>query len=261
MLGSGNRGKGASGGRIMTRRGRIALGVVFVFFMAVCGFVAGTAIGARFLVPPGSGLAGPAIAIGYGIMGAGLAGVAGIFLAWLLPPRWFLGAALPVTVAGAISTVVIVNIYIQSETEQQAHVEEAYAGLSKFRVTLLYMDTDNAPFARMEADWGERRYTATTSDAEPTTCTAALSGPEAVALLEALRGVEGVALKDEFPCAGSLGAVERELDWFIPEAKPPNSQGKHAITAACAAQYPALDRPFAAAAEIFRNGDHANECG
>lgn len=251
---------GASGGRVMTRRGRIALGVVFVFFMAVCGFLAGTVIGARFLVPPGSGLAGPVIAISYGIMGAGLTGVAGIFLAWLLPPKWFVGVAVPVTVAGAIIAVILVNIYIQSETEQQAHLEEAYARMNKFRVTLVHLNDAYAPFRRMEADWGERRYTATTNDAEPTICTAELSGPEAVKLLEALRGVEGVVLQDEFPCAGSPGAVERELDWFIPEAKPPNSGGKHAITAACAAQYPALDRLFEAAAGIFRNGEHAREC-
>jgi hypothetical protein len=258
---SGRRGlKKGRGEKIMTRRRRIILGVVFVFFMMVCGFVAGTAIGVRFFVPPGSGLAGPAIAIGYGIMGTGLAGIAGIFLAWLLPPRWFLGAALPVTLAGAVFTVIIINIYIQTEAEQKAHLEEAYASLNKFRVTLVHLNDGDAPFRRMEADWGERRYTATTNDAEPTTCTAELSGPEAVALLEALRGVEGVVLRDEFPCAGTLGEVERELGWFIPEAMPPNSGGKHAITAACAAQYPDLDKPFATAAEIFRRVDHAKEC-
>lgn len=67
-------------------------------------------------------------------------------------------------------------------------------------------------------------------------------------------------MQDAFPCAGTLGEVERELDWFVPEAQPPNSKGRHAITAACAAEYPALDRPFAVAAEIFRNGEHRKEC-
>jgi hypothetical protein len=228
--------------------------------MMVCGLVAGTFVGGRFFVAPGSGLAGPAIALGYGLLGAGLAGVVGGLLAWLLPPVWFLGAALPVAVAGVIFGIVIVNGYLRSQAEMQAHIEEAYDNLLKFKVTLIHVGADDAPFARMEADWGARRYTAVTSDTEPTTCTAELSGEEAVALLQALRGVEGVVLKDAFPCAGSLGAVERELDWFIPEAMPPNSQGKHAITAACAVEYPALDKPFAVAAEIFRNGDRAREC-
>jgi hypothetical protein len=112
----------------------------------------------------------------------------------------------------------------------------------------------------MDVDWGARRYTATAGDAGPATCTAELSGQEAVALLEALRAVEGIVLQNEFPCAGTPGAAERELDWFIPEARPPDSHGRHAITASCAAEHPALDRPFAVAAEIFGNGDHAEEC-
>jgi hypothetical protein len=245
----------------MTRRTRIVLGVVFVLGMMICGLVAGAFIGGRFLLPPGSGLAGAAIVLGYGILGAGLAGVVGGLLAWLLPPKWFLGAALPVTVAGVVFGIIIVNGYMRSRAEMQAHLEQAYEDLLKFRVTLVYLDAENAPFMRMDADWGARRYTATTNGAEPTTCTAELSGEEAVVLLEALRGVEGVVLRDEFPCAGTLGEAERELDWFIPEALPPNSEGKHFITATCAAAYPALVRPFEDAAEIFRRGDHAKECG
>jgi hypothetical protein len=244
----------------MTRRRRIVLGVVFVLCMMICGFVAGVFVGGRFLLPPGSGLAGAAIVLGYGILGAGLAGIIGIALAYVLPPKSFLGAALPVTVAGLVFGIIIVNGYLRSQAEMQAHLEQAYSDLLKFRVTLAYLDAGDAPFGRMEADWGERRYAATAVAGEPTTCTAELSGEEAVALLEALRGVEGVVLQDEFPCAGTLGAVERELDWFIPEALPPNSGGKHAITAACASKYPALNRPFEVAAEIFRNGAHAKEC-
>ena len=245
----------------MTRRRRIILGVVFVFFMLVWGFVAGAYVGGRFFVPRGSGLAGPAIVLGYGVMGAGLAGVIGGLLAYFLPPKWVLGAALPVTIAGVIFTIIFTNIYLDAEAEQQAYLEQAYTKLNKFRLTLVNLKDEDAPFKRMEADWGERRYTAITHDAEPRTCTATLSGKEAVALLGALREVEAVVLKDEFPCAGTPGAVERELYWFIPEAMPPNSQGKHAITAACVAQYPALGAPFEAAAKIFRRGDHAKDCG
>lgn len=44
----------------------------------------GTAVGSRF-VPPGSGLAGPAIALGYGVIGAALAGVLAGLFAWKAP--------------------------------------------------------------------------------------------------------------------------------------------------------------------------------
>jgi hypothetical protein len=244
----------------MTRRSRIVLGVVFVFFMMVCGLVAGAFVGGRFFVPPGSGLAGPAIALGYGLIGAGLAAVVGGVLAYVLPPKWFMGAALPVTVAGVILAIVIVNGYLRAEAETQAHLEEAYGKLNKFKVTLVHLNDGTAPFKRMEADWSIRRYTAVSNDAKARTCAAELSGEEAVALLGALRTVEGLVLKDRFPCAGTLGAVERELDWFIPEARPPDSAGRHAITAACAEQHPALREPFEAAAKIFRDGDHTKDC-
>jgi hypothetical protein len=56
----------------------IARGIVLGAFLAVFGFALGTLAGAIFFVPPGSGLAGPAIAIGCGVMGA--AGGVGICL-------------------------------------------------------------------------------------------------------------------------------------------------------------------------------------
>jgi hypothetical protein len=50
--------------------------------LAWLGLVAGTAVGAAWFVPEGSGLAGPAIALGYGVLGV-LAGVAlGAVLGW-----------------------------------------------------------------------------------------------------------------------------------------------------------------------------------
>ncbi len=51
------------------------------------GFVAGMMIGGRFFVPAGSGLAGPAIALGYGVLGVFAGAVLAGLLAWKLPAR------------------------------------------------------------------------------------------------------------------------------------------------------------------------------
>ena len=48
------------------------------------GLITGTAVGSRY-VPVGSGLTAPAIALGYGVIGAALAGVLGGLLAWKAP--------------------------------------------------------------------------------------------------------------------------------------------------------------------------------
>jgi hypothetical protein len=49
---------------------RLLLGGLLAIGGAFLAFVAGTAFAARFLVPPGTGLAGPAEAVGYGLLGA-----------------------------------------------------------------------------------------------------------------------------------------------------------------------------------------------
>jgi hypothetical protein len=245
----------------MTRPGRIAVSVIFVLALMVCGLVAGTWIGGRFFVPPGSGLAGPGIALGYGVIGAGTAGIVSVIAAYFLPPKLLFGVALPVIVVGGALTVVIIIAVLKSRAETQASLEEAYAKMNKFRATLVYREPGDAPFARMEIDWATRRYSVVGGTTDGLTCRGRVRGEDAVAFLGALRAVEGITLNDPFPCAGTLGDVERELEWTIPEVKPPDSGGKHAITAACAAQFPALDQPFAAAADIVARGDHERDCG
>lgn len=46
------------------------------------GLVAGMMIGGRYFVPAGSGLAGPAIALGYGVAGAAIGAVLAALLIW-----------------------------------------------------------------------------------------------------------------------------------------------------------------------------------
>ncbi|MFQ5633484.1 MAG: hypothetical protein ACE5I1_32355, partial [bacterium] len=54
-------------------------GIVFAILLAFLGLIIGTTIGS-FFAPDGSGLAGPAIALGYGSIGLLIAIFAGILL-------------------------------------------------------------------------------------------------------------------------------------------------------------------------------------
>lgn len=65
---------------------KILPGFFFVLFVSFLGLVVGTFIGGVFFVPPGSGLAGPAIALGYGLVGLVVALVGGVVLARRLAP-------------------------------------------------------------------------------------------------------------------------------------------------------------------------------
>jgi hypothetical protein len=60
---------------------RFAAGFVLALSLALVAFALGTFIGGRFIVEPGSGLAGPAVAIGYGVMAAVVALVLGVWIA------------------------------------------------------------------------------------------------------------------------------------------------------------------------------------
>ena len=63
------------------KQSKVVPGFFFVLFVSFLGLFAGTFIGSVFFVPPGSGLAGPAIALGYGFVGLVVALVGGVVLA------------------------------------------------------------------------------------------------------------------------------------------------------------------------------------
>ncbi len=80
---------------------RVVWSVLLLVAAAFLGLAAGTAIGARFFVPEGSGLAGPAIALGYGLVGVALSLVSAGLLIWKgsnSALRWTALGAMTVTV-------------------------------------------------------------------------------------------------------------------------------------------------------------------
>jgi hypothetical protein len=75
------------------------------------GFGAGTFAAGRLLVPEGSGLAGPAIAIAYGMGAALIAGVAAAIAAWKATIRGLRAAALIAAIFGvALAALLVVGI-------------------------------------------------------------------------------------------------------------------------------------------------------
>ncbi len=81
--------------KLARRPGRRALwGLVLAAGLAIVGLASGTALGARFFVPEGSGLAGPAIALGHGFVGALLGLIAAGLVVWKAPSAVLRRAAL-----------------------------------------------------------------------------------------------------------------------------------------------------------------------
>lgn len=96
----------------------IALLVLCSFWI---GLVAGTAIGAQFFVPADSGLAGPAIALGYGAMGALAAALLAGVLARRLPPRSLRRSAVVALLLAVLAALVVGYRFVTQQAERRAH--------------------------------------------------------------------------------------------------------------------------------------------
>ncbi|MEO0422693.1 MAG: hypothetical protein AAF184_10185 [Pseudomonadota bacterium] len=237
----------AERGRRVPTHLRLLLGAVLAVGLGLLAGVLGMAIAGRCCVPAGSGLAGPGIVIGYGLL-AGLGGaVLGLILALRLARRPLLIASGVAGVGGTIVAALLGLGLYNSAQESAAVLEAAYARLPAFDLVLEV--TQGAPFSRFEANWGERATTVI--DREGRTCRRALQGRDAVPLLESLRAVEGVLLQSPSPCANRPGPPVQTLRFLVREALPPNTSGELTISAACLEAWPALAKPLAAAQDVL----------
>lgn len=243
----------------MAEAKRTILLVVFVLAAMLIGLALGTVIGGIYLVPAGSGLAGPVIALGYGVVGALVALVVALVGIKTVPRKWQSRVAAPVLVAGLVVAVLIGRGMAASRAASDAFMAEAYENMNRFDVSLRYEPgVADADFNEFHLDWNVRELTVRFNDNRA--CTAPVPPAQAVTMLSALRAAEGVLYREPFPCAGSLGNPERHLEFTIIEAMPPNNSGDLAITAACTTDYPALSQPFEAAAAILASGQLQLTC-
>ena len=100
-----------------TEPNRPVWGTLVVLTLLWIGLVDGTALGA-VLTPKGSGLAGPAIALGYGVAAAVGAGATGGLLAWKLSSN---GLRLVGLVTGAISLILLGLVFWRVAMERAEH--------------------------------------------------------------------------------------------------------------------------------------------
>jgi len=245
----------------MKTRTRWLVGILLTLSLLVCGLLAGTWLGGRYFVPPGSGLAGPAIALSYGLLGAVVGVALGIVVSIFTPGRWLAYATIPVALAGGIVVLMVARSYMISSAETEARLQEAYDKLPAFTLTIELPETAaDRPFARFAADWSARSYDVTVAGDDPQTCSAAMAGPDAVRLLTALRNIEGRLMNEPDPCAASPGAVDHHLAFAIKEARPPDSEGSLEITEACLTRAPDLAAPRDAVTEMIAENGLPDAC-
>lgn len=237
---------------------RRILGTLLFLSSVTCCLATGTWLGGKLFVPAGSGLAGPLMALQYGVALAVVGGIASVLLVRRLSLRWLLGLTLPVTAAAMALAFLAGTAYFVSQREQQAHLEQAYRDLPRFTLRLSSAETAaRRAFVEISYDSGVDRFTATMADGSA--CAGAIAGRDKVELLTALRNVEGLLITTPAPCAAP-GAESHRLTFRIYDRKPPESTGDIAITETCLATYEPLRAAIEAADHVYRANRRSEVC-
>lgn len=224
-------------------KSKLLPGLLFTLLLMFFGLAIGTIIGATFFVAPGSGLAGPAIALGYGVIGAVVALGLSIVLARMLPRAHLIKGVY------ALSAVVVVLIavgVVRNSTRQVEHEaswnEEDYAHLLAFDLRLVNdtMRVTTRSFNAMTVNARERTFEVVPAGNASMRCTGRMTGPEHERLLEALNGVIVVMEMSPTPCADTYGEVSRVLHWGLDEATGPHASGEVEVTESCLQKHEAF---------------------
>ena len=184
---------------------RLWWGIFLVLGLAFIGLVVGTAIGARFFVPKGSGMAGPAIALGYGVLGGLSALSLAGFLLWKAGFRqlrlWTLGVC-------GISMVVLGAVIWRAVTlEQQRRADH---GLDRLLpapqgwslVSRLPESDPKRSFRELEIDAASWSFEYTAVGPEAARCEGRLIADEAENLA---RLVSALTVRERPFCSGASG--------------------------------------------------------
>lgn len=226
----------------MAIRSRALLGLLLAVALAVCCLMVGTAVGALLLVPADAGLAGPVIALGYGLVAALVGVVAAVMLA-----RWLSVVALRRALAAA-SVAAFLGLclvgYRVYESRQVAMRQRAAMEPSPFQqpYELLVEVTDAGAEAgpevqeiRFAQTAEEQRVVWITRDAEPQRCEDALVGLEGVDLAARLQAFAPRARNARGSCPRDEGArpVLYTVTWRASARLTSAGEGELTLDAGC----------------------------
>lgn len=223
--------------------------------LAAVGLLLGLWLAAQMGAGEGQGLAGGAIVLFWGLVGAllGLATGVGLFRSLTVGSRRVL--LLLVAPAGILIVGLVVAGLLRSRADMRAHLEEAYERLPPFRIALSpgpeYRGGKTAAFT---AEWPKRSVSFQAGERQ---CTGELTAPDAVKVLTALRNAEGVLYREDAPCGNGEGegVAGTRLSFVITEARPPMTEADLRLNDSCLREYPALGEPSAALEKLLASGN------
>lgn len=189
---------------------------VLVCCTAIAGFFAGAAIGGRYLVPAGSGLAGPPAALGCGVLAAFVAALA----------AGVLGARIPVTRLRAMAMTALLLVAfagawlvygvaeLRAQRRAAAGVDMPRPAATDLRLEAHIADSyDAGSYRALRIDGTTWRVQWTAPGPETPTCAASLTPREAQSVIERVDALEAALDATTDPCAGSATPITHGVGW------------------------------------------------
>jgi hypothetical protein len=193
---------------------RVALAVALVWVSGIVGLFVGGASVTR-----DAGLAGGAIVLGYGVIGAGAGLLVGAFLAWTMPvARLRTAVVLALVLALGSTAAVVVRGRQAREAREARAAAEAAARRAPFTASVVtHNPNDGAAFVRIDVDGATDTFvmTARRRPGRPV-CRGTVDERRHARLVDVLRRSD--VYLDEHPGACSdLSDPQRIFRWSLPE--------------------------------------------
>ncbi len=232
---------------------RLILGVLLGVTLALIGFPLGVALGGIYLVPLGSGLAGPTIALSYGLVAVVITSVLSVVLAMYLPRPTLLAAAY-MSLGGAFVAVLGVGVrWLQLQRHEQQALT-ASPGDTAFRLEMQVADAvSNRVFRSISIDAGERTVRVV-SVADSRRCRSPLASDQYQGLLEVLQPVDRLLSEGADLCP-DMTAVEYTLEWTFQGAKAASPPARLQLSGECLSSRLALGKLVGAVNRIWLSAD------
>jgi len=238
---------------------RGALVTLTMLCLMLVSFTLGAWIGTSYFIPENSGLAGPFMALGYGIVGA-LAGLAvGVLFVRKLRIEYLNKLVLPLLLAGAVCGYLVVSSYFEARHDYQQQLEQRMAALPPFTLQLEYLISErDMPLLGFDYDTNSERFTAIRGDNSVCSGRIPADSNARVALIAALRHLETLLGENSELCAADAGEIFFNLSFRITENPVSDSSGSIGVTGDCLKRYKEIYNIASTIERVYM--EYRNDC-
>ena len=174
---------------------------LFVISIILAGFLLGAFISAQYLVPKNSGLAGPFMVLGYGIVGAFSGLGVGLLLRYKLPPSIYGRLRLPMIVVGLACAIFIIHGVLKVQDDSRQQKSDLITALPPFTLKLDYRIAEaNMPLLAFSYDTATESFNAVKNDRSSCAGKIPNDSNARVALIAALRHLETLLINQPALC-------------------------------------------------------------